>query len=94
MYNFLVTAKEGSWELHAYEFDRERFLEYTADSLRIRFADLNTKTIEALKSFPTLFAYEGTDKIVRVGYIRQIKERAPSTVFIEFDFYEGIKPFS
>lgn len=94
MYNFLVTAIEGSWDLHAYEFDRERFLEYTVESFRRRFADLNAKAIEELKSFPTLFAYEGVDKIVRVGYIRQIKERSRHTLLIEFEFDEGIKPFN
>ncbi len=94
MYNFLVTAIEGSWDLHAYEFHRERFLEYTVESFRRRFADLNAKAIEELKSFPTLFAYEGVDKIVRVGYIRQIKERSRHTLLIEFEFDEGIKPFN
>jgi hypothetical protein len=94
MYNLLFTAKEGSWDLYSYEFDRERFLEYTVESLRRRFAYLDSKAIEELKSFPTLFTYEGIDKTVRVGYIRQIKDRTRHTLLIEFEFDDGIKSFS
>lgn len=94
MYNLLVTAIEDAWELSAYEFDKKRFLEYTAESLRTRFATLDAAVIEELKSFPTLFLYEGEDKAVRVGYIRRIKERSRSTILIEYDFDEGVPPFN
>ncbi|MCL5786073.1 MAG: TIR domain-containing protein [Candidatus Thermoplasmatota archaeon] len=94
MYNLLVASNDGAWELLAYEFDRSRFLEGTAESLRSRFAKLDTISIEDLKSFPTLFAYEGKDKVVHVGYIRRIRERAHSTLLVEFEFDEGIKPFN
>lgn len=93
MYNLLVTAAEGAWDLPAYEFDRTRFLEHTAESIKSRFGKLTTEVVESLTSFPSLFAYEGTDKPVRLGYIRRIRERGRSVV-IEYEFDETVAPFS
>lgn len=93
MYNFLVTANEGAWDLPAYEYDSTRFLEYTADTLKSRYKKLTASAIEELKAFPTLFAYEGSDEQVRVGYIRRIKERGRS-ILIEYEFDESIAPFN
>lgn len=89
MYNLLRTSKRGAWDLPAYEFGRDRFGEHTSAALLERFKRLTASDIEELKSFPALFAYEGTDEDVRVGYIRRIKERGKS-VFIEYEFEEGI----
>lgn len=92
MYNLLITASEGAWDMVAYEFDRSRFLEFTADTIVNKFKKLSVETIEALKSFPTLFAYEGSDGPVKVGYIRGIRERGRSVV-IDWEFDESIEPF-
>jgi hypothetical protein len=93
MYNLLVTAAEGAWELDAYEYDHSRFLEYTADSVKARLAKLTAEAVEQLKSFPTLFTYEGSDEAVRVGYIRRIRERGRS-ILIEYEFDETIASFT
>lgn len=92
MYNLLVTAAEGAWDLPAYEFDRTRFLEYTAESVKAKFAKLTMDAIEDLKSFPALFTYEGSDEPVRIGYIRRIRERGRS-ILIEYEFDDTIAPF-
>ncbi len=92
MYNLLVTANEGAWDLPAYEYDRTRFLEYTSDSVKARFKSLTADAIEELKSFPTLFTYEGDDGPVRVGYLRRIRKRGRS-ILIEYEFDEAIKTF-
>lgn len=93
MYNLLVTAAEDAWNLDAYEYDRSRFLEYTAESVKARLAKLTTESIEQLKSFPTLFAYEGDDKPVRIGYIRRIRERGRS-ILIEYELDQTVAPFT
>ena len=93
MYNLLVTSNVGAWDVSAYEFDRERFGEHTAETLVDRFKKLMASKIEELKSFPALFAYEGQKKIVRVGYIRRIKERGKS-LLVEYEFEEDILPFN
>jgi len=95
LYNFLVTAKPDAWSLPAYEYERDRFGEYTSPALKTRFNNLTADAIEELKSYPVLFAYEGAEKDVRVGYLRRIKERARS-VLIEYDFEPNIPaiPFS
>jgi hypothetical protein len=92
MYNLLVTAAEGAWNLPAYEYDRTRFLEYTAESLKAKFQKLNAAAIEELKSLPSLFTYEGADEQVRIGYIRQVRERDRG-ILIEYEFDENIQPF-
>ncbi len=95
MYNFLVTADSNAWDLPAYEYGRDRFGEYTAEEILEKYKALNASDIEELKSFPALFAYEGETENVRVGYIRNIRERR-KTVLIEYEFEKGIPeiPFS
>lgn len=93
MYNLLVTASPGAWDVSAYEFDRDRFAERTTETLQDRFKKLTAAKIEELKSFPALFCYEGQKEMVRVGYIRRIKERG-KTLLIEYEFDEGIQPFN
>lgn len=93
MYNLLVTSSQGAWDLSAYEYDKTRFLEGTAETLENRYKELTASAIEDLKSFPTLFTYEGDDENVRIGYIRRIKERGRS-ILLEYEFDESIKPFT
>jgi hypothetical protein len=47
--------------------------------------------IEELQTYPALFAYEGTKKDMRVGYLRRIRERAKS-ILIEYEFEPNIPP--
>lgn len=92
MYNFLVTSKDGAWDLPAYEFERERFGEHSSAAVMENFKKLTAAAIEELKSYPALFAYEGDQGTVRVGYIRRIKERGAS-ILIEYEFEDGIPNF-
>lgn len=95
MYNFLVTANRGAWDLPAYEYERSRFGEHSEESVMEAYGELSAAAIEELKSFPALFAYEGEDENVRVGYIRRIKNRRRN-ILIEYEFESGIAeiPFS
>lgn len=94
MHNLLVTAAEGTWDISAYEYDRTRFLSTTTpDSIKAKFSNLDANAQEELKSLPTLFTYEGDDEVVRVGYIRRIKERGRS-IFGQYEFddeYPGVQ---
>lgn len=92
MYNLLVTSQQGAWDLLSYEYDRSRYLEHTTETLKKKFSRLSASNIEDIKSFPTLFAYEGSEGPVRVGYIRRIKERGRS-ILIEYEFDDSIEPF-
>jgi hypothetical protein len=91
MFNLLVTAHEGAWELPAYEYTRDRFLEHTNDKERTLFKTLTAEHIELLKSFPCVFAYEGKTHPIRIGYIRSLKERSRS-ILIEYEFEQEITP--
>ncbi len=91
MYNLLVTAKDGAWDSGFYEFDKSRFLEYTNENIAFALKELSLSHIENLKSYPTLFAYEGESSDVRIGYLTSIKERGRN-LLIEFEFQQDIAP--
>lgn len=91
MYNLLVTAMDGAWDEGFYEYDKSRFLEYTNEKLASVLENLTKSHIENLKSYPCLFAYEGTDSDVRIGYLTAIKERGRK-ILIEFEFQQEIRP--
>ncbi len=91
MYNFLVTGREGAWDLPAYEYERPRFCEYTSADLKAKFGDLARDAMAALRACPSLFAYEGHEKDTRVGYLKRIKPRERS-VLVELEFEPRIPP--
>lgn len=92
VFHFLVTSKEGAWDLPAYEFPRERFLEYTSSWVKDKFKALTSAGIEVMKSYPALFTYEGADKPTRVGYIRHIRATTRAVV-AEYQFEDRISEF-
>ncbi len=89
MYNLLVTANEDAWEGTSYKFSRSRFLEYTVDDVAERFQVLDEDKIDILKSYPCLFAYEGTDTEVKIGKITAIR-RHFGVLEIDYKFDEDI----
>ena len=91
MYNLLVTGMRGAWDEGFYEYDKSRFLEYTNEDIASALKGLSESHIENLKSYPCLFAYEGEDSDVRIGYLTSIKERGRN-IFIEFEFQQNIDP--
>ncbi|SHN93096.1 hypothetical protein BHECKSOX_2115 [Bathymodiolus heckerae thiotrophic gill symbiont] len=93
MYNLLVTAKIGAWDEPFYEYDKSRFLEYTTESIASAFKVLTDEHIETLKGYPCLFAYEGDNENIRIGYLKTIKESGRN-IFIEFNFLPNIPQVS
>jgi len=91
MYNLLVTAKDRAWNAGVYEYDKSRFLEYTIEDIASALKGLSESHIENLKSYPCLFAYEGENSDVRIGYLNSIKERGRK-ILIEFEFQQDIDP--
>jgi len=95
MYNLFVTAMEGAWDQPFYEYHRSRFLEFTNDKISNALEALTDNDIKTLKSYPCLFAYEGTDSDVRIGFLTAIKERGRN-LLVEYNFFDEIPaiPFS
>lgn len=93
MYNLLVTAQEGAWENTTYTYPRNRFLEYTVKDISEHFQVLDEGNIDALKSYPCIFAYEGMDLDIKIGEITDIK-RQSGTLIIEYLFHDNIPPIS
>ena len=74
MYNLLITAGEDYWEESPASTDLGRFLEYTSDGLREKYKTLTDETIEEIKTYPALFAYEDhLDKPAKIGWIKSIE---------------------
>ncbi|QGX61692.1 FRG domain-containing protein [Alteromonas mediterranea] len=91
MYNLLVTSREGDWDKGHYEFDKSRILEYTNEKIALALKDLTSSNIDKLKSYPTVFAYEGENSNFQIGSIQSITERGRN-ILIEFEFREDISP--
>lgn len=70
---------------------RDRFGEYTSESLRQRYSGFSTEAITELKSFPTLFAYEHPVKqSARLGRITSIALPSGPDVRFHFEFFDGL----
>lgn len=96
MYNLLVTADEKAWENSSYIYDRSRFLEYTNDKISKEFEKLTENNIQIIKTLPCLFAYEGKNTDLYLGFIKSIKDRNNGkNLLIEFEIIKNIIiPFS
>ncbi|MGN7918589.1 FRG domain-containing protein [Lysobacter sp. 22409] len=93
MFNFLVTASDGAWNLPGYEYPRGRFLEYTSDDIAASFRELKDLQLRALMELPCLFAYEGTDEPMRVGRLKSVKLRGNgSLLYVQPELDPQIPP--
>lgn len=69
----LYNSDVWSADSGTFSFPKDRFLEYTEDSLIDKFKELTPQTIRALKEIPTLFTTEHEEGNTRVGKITDIK---------------------
>lgn len=94
MFNFLVSGSGEAWDSSAFKYTRDRVTEHTVSDIKKQFKTLDEPTIEKLKSFPTLFAYEEQHKKdARIGWITRIKLKN-SSVIIEYEFESTLPPIS
>ena len=91
MYNLFVTSQVGAWNQGHYSYDKSRYLEYTNSNLSGELSKLDSLTIEKLIQAPCIFAYEGIDHDVRIGYLTDIRER-DREILIEFEFINNLEP--
>lgn len=93
MYNLIVTAEDGVWDNTTYRIARSRFLEYTNEDIASKFRDINSDVIQKLKEIPCLFAYEGSESDVYVGYIKNITSwNNYGSIKFEFEIDREIGP--
>jgi len=81
-----MASGDDKWEISPAFFDESRCLtEYISPDLRERYSSLSTKTIEEIKQFPCIFAYEKyAKKDAKIGYIKNIEVRQ-TNVRIDFE---------
>jgi predicted nucleotide-binding protein len=74
MFNFIVFWNEEAWDKAGSQvLEKSRVaIEYTADEISERYKNLDEKTIEEIKSFPTVFAIEGEEINSKIGRITNI----------------------
>ena len=89
MFNLNISYGAGSWDSSPAELERSRVaVEYTANEISERYKFLDSRAIQELKSFPTLFVIENEESESRIGYITNIRLRQNTVVFdFEFDQY-------
>jgi len=93
-YSLLMSGNDEKWDTGNATFETDRFLEYTVQPLKEKYKDLSDATLDALKSMPTLFAYErGCERSARVGKIDTISRRA-SGLEIRFSFDPSFDPIA
>ena len=88
-----MTSEDGGFDALAFELERGRFGEYTAEKLMTRYGLLKPAAVRKLKSIPTLFVEENLNGLARVGYLTEIRERTRH-VLVEYKFDEQLAPFS
>jgi predicted nucleotide-binding protein len=84
----LISGNIERWDRSPAKFDRSRAIthhEYTVPEISNRYGALEQETIDQLKIFPSVFAYEENGKEARVGYINDIKLQS-QTIEIDFEF--------
>ncbi|MEA9772614.1 TIR domain-containing protein [Xanthomonas campestris pv. raphani] len=89
MYNLLMVYDASAWDLPSTEFSRTRYLEYTEPGIAADHKNLTLDTVERIKSYPCLFMEEQFRGGAKIGYIRNIRERA-NALLIEYEFDEQI----
>ena len=86
MFNLLVSYDENSWNKNPYKLPVDRYLEHTTKAIRDSYLKLDNKTIEKLKSFPTIFVIERESIDSRIGYITDVKVHSSDIkIYFEFD---------
>lgn len=94
MFNLLVTGEENAWSGKMYSLPKERCVrssEFTPKAIAERLATFSIKAIEELKSFPSLFTYEGFDEPPLLGWLTNIRERS-NNIVLEFKI-EQVNPW-
>lgn len=89
MYNLLMAYDASVWDLPSTEFSRSRYLEHTETGIAADHRVLSLETVEKIKSYPCLFLEEQFQGVAKIGYIRNIRERA-NALLIEYEFDEQI----
>jgi hypothetical protein len=80
MYNLFVSGNEEAWNGQTWEIEIGRSLrEFTAAPLTGKYGRLDDDAVAALKSFPSVFAYErGNNQPARIGWITRVRHRVTS----------------
>jgi hypothetical protein len=92
LYNVIMTAASGAWDVGSAKVLRSRFLEHTNATIAERFRSLTPSVISQLIALPTLFAYETTTNgTARVGKLLDI-HITDRTLDIRFEFDSSIPP--
>jgi hypothetical protein len=97
MYNLLVSGNPEAWDGSPWDVEMSRVLrdqEYTAAPLSQKYGSLNDAAVEALLGFPTLLAYETSNKQpARIGHITRIRLRG-NTVRVEYAIDASLPPIA
>ena len=94
MYNLFVSYDVGKWDKSYFTYTLDRVFEHTAASIKQKYRKFDTPTIDEIRSFPSLFAYESYRNVdARIGWINDI-QLVSNSVIIEHEFDPAFIPIS
>lgn len=103
IYNLLVSGREDAWSGEPFQMEVSRCIrEYTDNSLTLKFGQLDTSAVNALKKAPCIFAYEKglqinpkfgylVDIIHRQGEVRLLYNLHDISPFLKFETLEEMR---
>jgi hypothetical protein len=84
MYSLLVSTKVAEEGERIREFPRERFLEYTSDSISVQLQSLSKEAMNCITSWPSLLIQEG--RAEEKGFIGQVTVQGATAAEIKIAF--------
>lgn len=74
VYSLLVPHRVRDWDGGEFQFDKNRFLEYTSGPIQEQLRRLSIEAIECIKSWPCVLMDEGqTNELVRIAHITELR---------------------
>lgn len=94
MYNLFVTYDVGKWGASYFTYNIDRVFEYTATSIAQEYREFDAPSIDKIKTFPSLFAYEKyLDIDAHIGWINNI-QLTSNSVIVEHELDPAFPPIS
>jgi predicted nucleotide-binding protein len=85
MYTLLVSTAASEQQHGPFRMDRNRFLEYTDDSIRTQLRPISVEAVACLNSWPCILMQEGRgDEVAHIGRVTKVSA-SPWEVTLDFE---------
>ncbi|MCP4394492.1 MAG: hypothetical protein GY804_09545 [Alphaproteobacteria bacterium] len=91
MYNLFVSGRAGEWQGKPFDTDLSRFKQFTRAEILEQFGNLDKYSVEKLKKFPCIFAYETMRNTIPPLFEHTVKRMATT---LARKFWYDLKDFA